>query len=390
MTSKPKTHSLSLVFPRTTVHGGALGVMAWAIHALQSQYTLHVYTLDECDPDSWNASFGTEIDRTIIQWNSYSSDHPKIAFWLNKRKMFTLDQYVLMKWVDSKIASNSLPFSLHNEMSFSTKGLQYIHFPMLMTGRKDLSRRMGQSGSIQKEMYGWACKMIFNKKKSDFTKNISLCNSRYIEKVFQEYYGHHISTNCLYPPITSSPRLYNLPWGQRENGVIMIGRTVPDKRFEDGLEILKQCRQLGSKLSLHIVSSDGNPEYTKWITEQTENLSWVTWHRKVDRTGLQKLCGRVKYGLHCNHGEHFGMSTAEMMTSQCLVFGHDSGGTKEILLCPEQRYDTISKAVENILKLTKSPELQKFILEKSYAHAASFSSAQFCKTIQEIVSDTMG
>jgi len=88
--------------------------------------------------------------------------------------------------------------------------------------------------------------------------------------------------------------------------------------------------------------------------------------------------GRIRYGIHANRDEHFGIAPAEMMASGCIVFVHNSGGQVEIIgrdlrLC----YQTDKAAVEKILGIVNSATLQAAILDSPAPRRTMFRTAAF-------------
>ena len=60
--------------------------------------------------------------------------------------------------------------------------------------------------------------------------------------------------------------------------------------------------------------------------------------------------GHSQFAIQAMVDEHFGMATAELARAGCLVFAHDSGGTREVLDdAPALLWRTEADAVERIL-----------------------------------------
>lgn len=379
----PHPVHIAVCFSGPTGYGGAAGVLAWSLHALQDVSTLSVYSMESCKYDNWNSAYGTRLQAERIDWHSFEKAHPLIYKCLVRLDMSTLNQYVLMKWAGTGMGDDDLAFSVHNEMAFPSTGLQYIHFPMLMTGRRGLSKQIGQPGTLAKDLFGTLCRWLFRVRKQDLSRNRSLCNSAYIEAIYKEYYGGDTSTRVLYPPCAVAETSTSVPWPVREDAIVVMGRAVPHKRLQDAIAIRRQCEQEGLVLILHIVTPGGDPDYLESLQNETKDEKSVVWHFNLERTALQALLARCKYGLHCNPGEHFGMATAEMAGSGCLVLGHDSGGTREILPSDQLRFNTPDEAVSRLLDLHQNPDLRSEMLSTLAAQSQKFTSDTFCRALCE-------
>jgi glycosyltransferase involved in cell wall biosynthesis len=380
--SMDRKPAIGIVFPRPRGKGGALSVAAWIIHSLQDHYRLTVMTLDPCDPARLNAAFGTTIRADAVRWICFENQHPKAAALLTRLDMVTLDQYACMRWVRSKLSDDMLPLSANNEMAFGRRGLQYIHFPMLTVGRRDIARQIGQSGSCAKDVMGRLCRLTFGVRDHDLHNNDTACNSEWTRSVYQDYYGENAHAECIYPPCTISGTPSRAEWTQRESGVILLGRLAPKKRIEDGLRVVRRLRDMGHDMHAHVISSGGDAQYRKRLDDEFGNDDWVHWEDDISRQALMTLLSTHRYGMHCNHDEHFGMATAEMSGSGCLVLGHNSGGTREVLPDAAQRYASIEDGVERLGRIHTDAELQSRLLATQREHAQQFSADAFTQRIR--------
>jgi glycosyltransferase involved in cell wall biosynthesis len=81
-------------------------------------------------------------------------------------------------------------------------------------------------------------------------------------------------------------------------------------------------------------------------------------------------------------GEHFGMATAEMTRAGCIVFGHSSGGTPEVLNGEaDVLWTSEDEAVSKIVRLTETDAIRARLTE----HTRQFSTETFVERLREIV-----
>ena len=128
-------------------------------------------------------------------------------------------------------------------------------------------------------------------------------------------------------------------------------------------------------------------EYRRTLRDLVRaNGDWVQFHEDLPREQLLDLMGRMRYGIHANHDEHFGIAPAELMASGCIVFVHDSGGQVEIVggdrrLC----YASDEEAAGKILRVMDSPAMQASILDFLQSRRAMLSTAAFMRGLCSIV-----
>ncbi|MCB1079561.1 MAG: hypothetical protein KDM64_17215, partial [Verrucomicrobiae bacterium] len=72
-----------------------------------------------------------------------------------------------------------------------------------------------------------------------------------------------------------------------------------------------------------------------------------------------ELLASTSFGIHARPAEAFGIAVAEMAGAGCLPFVPNLGGPAEIVSDPDLRYRDESDAVEKIVALLGSPELQR-------------------------------
>ncbi|MDE0839111.1 MAG: glycosyltransferase family 4 protein [Kiritimatiellae bacterium] len=374
MNSRPK---IAILYPRTQSQGGALSVTAWMIHALQKHYRVIMVSLDRCDAERLNHAYGTAIKTDSIEWVSLEARHPRWAAFLVRLSMNTVDQYIMMRWAHRGFPEDVTLLSVNNEMSFGRRGLQYVNFPMLTIGRRDLARLVGQTGSWSKDFMGRVCRVVLGVRHDDLRINYTVCNSQWARAAYEEYYGEGVAAGWLYPPCTQAGVPSHEDWCKRESGIVMLGRLVPKKRVEDGLRTVQGLRDMGHDLHVHLVNSGGDASYRAQLEHDFGQSDWVHFEDNTSRERLLELVSQHRYGMHCNHSEHFGMATAEMSGSGCLVLGHNSGGTCEILPDAAQRYNTLEEGLERLLRLHTDPELQRRLLVLNREHSRMFSAEAF-------------
>ena len=99
---------------------------------------------------------------------------------------------------------------------------------------------------------------------------------------------------------------------------------------------------------------------------QKKYINDIKFYGHVSYKKRNKILMTNKYGLHLSREEHFGRSILEMQKKGMVVFAHNSGGAKEIVLNSIQKYNNYKELEKKIKKLTFSKTLENLILIKNY------------------------
>ncbi|MFZ1990675.1 MAG: glycosyltransferase, partial [Alphaproteobacteria bacterium] len=180
-----------------------------------------------------------------------------------------------------------------------------------------------------------------------------------------------------------------VPFADRENGFVMIGRVVPSKRVELAVEIVRQLREHhGHTIQLHIIGRADNA-FAETLKQLLSDKPWAHWHSDLDRTGLERLAGRMKWGLHCYRYEHYGLAPAELQALGCITFVHDSGGQREIVTNPSLRYQDLEDAVRKITAVMTAPAMQSQLLAEIELSNMKHRAERFDRGYVSIVKDLL-
>jgi glycosyltransferase involved in cell wall biosynthesis len=215
-------------------------------------------------------------------------------------------------------------------------------------------------------------------------QNLTLVNSDWTGRKVRERYG--IETTTLYPPVPGD--FPDVPWHERENGFVCIGRWAPEKKLESLVEILAAVRSTVSGIHLHIVGTAGtNRDYCQRVRRlAADNAGWVSLHENLPRAELVRLVSSQRYGIHGMPEEHFGIAVAEMVRAGCIVFVPDSGGQVEIVGGEDRlRYKDARDAVGKIVGVLSNPGEQAALGQHLAARKHLFGADQFMRRLREIV-----
>lgn len=380
-----------LVQPNMNPPGGGQCVSAWAVQALQDEYQLAVLTWTPLVVPEINRFYGTALDTHKIKQHAFPA-------WLRTLVALDPDPWsyqrlaIMMRYVKWTRHMYDLVLSLCDEVEFGTPTWQYIHFPYmgrLYENEKNAAQR-SRWRALQIRLRPWRVISGFSFER--MLQNISLANSDWTQAHFTRAYG--VPAQTLYPPVMWN--LSDIPWAERENGFVCIGRISGEKRYEDIIAILAAVRARGHSIHLHMIGALREPRidlsyYQRVVSLVAENSAWVTLHENISRAQLERLVGQHRYGIHAMQDEHFGIAPAEMVRAGCIVFVYNNGGQVEIVGNQERlRYCSNEDAVEKISAVLEDERAQNELRAALGKRADLFSPERFMRELQSILSANAG
>lgn len=344
-------------------HGGACGVLCWTLEALRQNFQVTLLTWHPVDLPSLNRYFGTSLQPGDF---AVRYIHPAIrCFFELDPDPGSIQKSCYLMRVCKRVRSDfDLVLGCDNESDFGEPALQYVHLPQFahvfpgLEPSADVALRRKAMALLRGRIRPWM--LLANYSFDRMRSNRTMVNSDWTGRWFRRVYG--VDSVTLYPPVHGHFPI--LPWEQRQDGFIVLGRLHPCKRSIWCLRVLEVVRRACPGIKLHIIgstdrSSQENEYYDDVVRLASANSSWVFLHENLSREEVQDLVARQRYGLHAMKNEHFGMAVAEMLLAGCIPFVHNSGGPPEIIgYDPRLTYDSEVDAAEKILNVIQSPAQQ--------------------------------
>jgi glycosyltransferase involved in cell wall biosynthesis len=360
-------------------------VAAWMADALQDVCALSIVTLDTIDRDRINAYYGTSVDTgKIVQ----HTEAPRLERVLNATpfRLALARLAVLLRAarrLDREVGYD-LVISANNEMDFGRPGLQYVHCPTLHHFKPDArphwAHRIPPLVSAYRRVMLRAAGFSIERALA----NRTLVNSQYIARRFRALYG--VEPEVLHPPVQGPSCA--IPWSQRKDEFVCLGRLAPEKEIPKVVGILKAVRARGHAVTLRIV---GSPAHERGFRSDLRDLfarhaSWIRVDGDLLRGELADRVSRCRYGIHGMVGEHFGIAVAEMQRAGCLVFAPDRGGPAEILAGDRRLlYSDPSIAVEKIHRVLRDGALREDTRRACAARCERFTADRFVTSLRRLV-----
>ena len=216
-------------------------------------------------------------------------------------------------------------------------------------------------------------------------QNLTLVNSNWTGSKFKERHGCEAVT--LYPPVPGN--FPEVPWEEREDGFVCIGRISPEKELEKLIGIVGKLRPHGKNVHLHIIGTTDNRSYYQKISRLArDNASWITLNENISRNELTRIVTQHRYGIHGMREEHLGIAVAEMIRGGCIVFAPRGGGQMEVIGNDDRLlYNTADEAALKIEQVMENSHLQNALRSHLAARRELFSAERFCREMRVFVRD---
>jgi glycosyltransferase involved in cell wall biosynthesis len=373
-----------IVQPSMQPPGGGNGVAAWVLQALVPDHRVTVLSWRPVEIDPINRFFGTHLRRsdfdTIEVPRSYRAlvDHLPVPATLIKLSL-------LMRYTRKVSDGFDVLFGLYNETDYGRRGIQYVHYPTYLRPRPKVDLRWYHPPQAGLDAYYALADRIAGFSLDRMKSNLTLVNSNWTGGHVSRFLGIH--TQTLYPPVVDPTP--PLPWGERRNAFLAVGRISPEKDYERIIRILARVRERVPDVTLTIVGTWDR--YTRRYFDSLQAVArshgpWIEFRDNLPREEVRRLMASYRYGIHGMAEEHFGMAPAELARAGCIVWVPAGGGQMEIVGNePALMFASDDDAVEKITKtLTDSAQQQK-LRELLAARSEAFSTARFMTQVRTIV-----
>jgi glycosyltransferase involved in cell wall biosynthesis len=374
-----------LVQPSMQPPGGGNGVAAWVLQALVPVHDVTVLSWRPVDIDPINRFFGTHLkpgDFTTIEV-------PAAWRWLDRLPVpaTLIKLSLLMRHTRAVSGGFDVLFGVYNETDFGRRGIQYIHYPTYLRPRPDVDLRWYHRPKSSLSAYYRLADAIADFSLPRLKRNVTLVNSDWTGGHVRHFLG--IPTQTLYPPVVDPAP--GLPWHERADGFLAIGRISPEKEYERIMDILARVREQAPQTTLTIIGTwDRHARrYRDRLEAKAAGLgSWIQFRQNVTRDEMRRLMASHKYGIHGMREEHFGMSPAELARAGCVVWVPRGGGQMEIVNHEAGlMYDSVEDAVATITRTMHDPIEQERLRGVLSASSERFSTDRFIQQVRAIVDD---
>lgn len=373
------------------LHRGGVGAVC--VHLLDSLSDVHEVTLvsvDSPDFDALSEYYGVELDgvnSVTVREDLYRdiSGRDGDAEGVNLFRLLGAIYNRLLKNVASEF---DLFISAAGLLCLPESCIQYFHAPVLNRHRFD---------DVEEdcdEFYDKVLNRISGFDVDELRNSTVLTNSEWSADRFESGYGFR--PKVVYPPVVPASEYTNsIPWEEREEGFVMIGRITADKRQLMVVNIINELASRGREIHLHLVGpfqgrgGELTP-YAKEVRDEAENNDAVHLEGSVSRDRLMELIATHRYGIHGKEDEHFGIAVAEMVAGGMITFVPNGGGQREIVdEIPEVTYESPAGAREKIEHVLSNERVQRRLRRRLSETRGQFGKKQFTEDVRRIVDENL-
>jgi glycosyltransferase involved in cell wall biosynthesis len=375
---------VAIVHPKLSF-GGSEGRALWAIETLKQDYDVSLITGGRVDLRRLNGFYGTSLesgDFTILY-----APHPLGLRYTSK--FAALRGHLIQRYIQRVAPSFDLLISAYNLYDFGVRGIQFLaDFGFIDEWRLTLHPALGNwetwwyGDSPLRRAYLGLCRLISPSNPEAWKRNLTLANSDWGAALLRREFG--IEARTVYPPVSEEFSL--IPWEERENGFVCIGRVVPEKRMDAIIELLGRVREDGCDIHLHLLGGIDDSQYGRRLKQLcAKHHDWVFPEGLVFGRRKKELMARHRFGINACENESFGIAVAEMVKAGCIVFVPDSGGQVEIVNHPALIYEDDADAVRKIEAVLTNAALQGSLREHLSQGAQRFSVSNFQGAMRNLV-----
>lgn len=368
--------------------GGAESVCMHVLEALQDDHDLTLFSMSDVDVAEQNEYFDTDV-RPTVETSRLGAPGRAVSASMTSveriagRRLGRLHAALFSRLMRDRPQFDLL-FSTHGEIVTDLPSVQYIHYPWYNRSRiPDTIERQGPFETA----YNRLCHLLSGHDDEAVREQRLLTNSEWTASVVEGLYG--VRPETVYPPLVTDS-FDPIPWEERENGFVCVGRLSPEKNVRRNVDVVGRLRERGHDVHLHVVGPGAETEEGRQIERVASSRSYVTLEGRVSRDRLVELVCGHRYGIHGKEHEHFGIAVAELVAGGTIPFVPNSGGQREIV---DERsallYDTADEAVEKADAVLSDPDVQRSVRRSLPDVAERFGPERFERRVREVVDEVL-
>jgi glycosyltransferase involved in cell wall biosynthesis len=364
--------------------GGSEERVMWLIEALKQDYDVTVLTTGGWDREELNSYYGTQVQEDEVEVRI-----APVPLWARGFNAAALRGACFQRCARQIVREYDVRISAYNATDW---GLPAIHFiadfswhQEIRDGLHPRSPGLIYRDSIFRKVYlAISAAYAVPSGRDILHEDLVIANSCWTASRLKQYCSVDRAA-VVYPSVwTEFP---DVPWEEKKQSFVMIGRIAPEKRVERAIEILETVRRRGHAIRLHLCGQIENTPYGRHIGQLCrENAHWISAEGRVSGARKTRILAHCRFGIQTCASESFGIAVAEMAKAGAIVFASNDGGQTEILEHPDLLFLNIEDAVEKICKVLEQPALQLSLRAHLAGQTQRFSSQIFIREAQALVS----
>lgn len=380
------TPRVAVVHPGLVAGGGSEVAALAAVRALQEDHRVTLITTGRPDLAVLSARCGAGIDLARLETRLVAVPP------LTRRRFDALRGAPLARYCRRRAGDYDLMISAYNLMDFGRPGIQIVADLSFDDGlRREAVRSGGGAEPVLhrpwpgRSFYLGLARALAGGRAAGWRMNRTLANSRWTARLLRERLG--LAAEVVYPPVAGD--FPPVPWNEREDGFVAVGRLVPEKRFEDIVAVLAEVRK-SRPVHLHIVGRRVRASYARKIEALCRRHGdWARLEGEMYGAEKAAFVARHKYGLSACRGEAFGIAVAEMVKAGLVVWVPDGGGQTEIVDHPDLTYADPGRAAALIGRVLSDAAAEAGLRRHLEGRAGVFTAGRFAAGLRAAVRDLL-
>jgi glycosyltransferase involved in cell wall biosynthesis len=381
---------VAVIHPQLRYGGSETGTV-WTVEALKRDYEVTLITGGKVDLGRLNDYYATNL-----QSNEFAIHEVRMPLRLHHAAKFAgLRGALFTRECRRLLPRFDAATSHYNPCDYGRPVIQFVadfSFAPRLQRALDPSitseRRWWYGDTTLRRAYLGLCSRLAPIRLENWTRNVTVANSRWTAALLESEFGL-IARRVQFPPVPGS--FPEVSWNERENGFVLIGRVVPEKRMDTMIGVLDRVRRQGFDVHLHIVGSlDDSPFAKKIQALASRHGHWVFLEGRVAGKAKRELMARHKFGINGRANEPFGIAVAELVKAGCITFVPNGGGQTEIVDHPALTFENEDAAVKKILAVLENGALQARLGEHLRVRSSELSVERFQHTVRSLVAEFLG
>jgi len=333
--------------------GGSEARVLWLIETLKDDYDITVITTGGWDTVALNSFYGTNIDEAYVTVRIIPIP------WIVQHISVSALRGACYQRFARKVAKNyDLRISAYNTTDW---GLPAIHFIADFSWHRGIREKLHplspgliyRDSFIRKAYLQWARSYGKPSERDVLQDDLIIANSQWTDFV-------------------------DVPWDNKEEAFVMIGRISPEKQVEHAIAILEAVRERGFFVKLHLCGQFTNDAYGRKISQLCkDHAEWIIVEGLVSGTRKATLLSNCRFGIQTCGAESFGISVAEMVKAGAIVFAPNDGGQTEVLAHLDLLFLDIDDAVTKICTILADSQRQRILRQHLNGQSQLFNAKRF-------------
>lgn len=365
--------------------GGSESVVMWLIEALKQDFEVTVMTTGGWDLAALNDFYGTRVGEDEVKLRL-----APVPFLVRNRSAAALRGSCYQHFARQIAGDYDVRLSAYNMTDW---GLPAVHFIADFGWSREIRDQLDPQSpgliyrdTIARRVYLRIAEAYGRPSGRDVLRDdLLVANSKWTDTLVEQHCGVKCSA-LVYPPVSAGFPV--VPWEDKEQAFVMIGRIAPEKQVEKAIAILEAVRHRGHAIRLHLCGQFGNDLYGQRIERLCrERADWIIPEGRVSGAKKAQILTHCRFGIQTRTAEPFGISVAELVKAGAITFTPTGGGQAEILQNANLLFSSVDDAVEKIIAVLEKPSLQSTLRAHLANQAQRFSAQSFVHGVLTLITE---